>query len=343
MKATHRNQDFGNIRGEADMNRLGLRVQATNPAWKRGAGASGLLMPFAYYRSGLIRLGLSSPGRRPLRKAPALRPVGRGPVSPRPVALRVVDKASPARTRGKAAPGRFLVRVLVAASLLILLLNMTLVAGAVWVWKHPGDLQALLPGVHVNLNKTMDIAVAGTLPLKARFKHDFPIQLDTQIPIRVPVSEVLRIPINETFEVPIEKEISVRLDQPIHVRDTIRVRAQVPLDTVVETKVMGVTMRVPVKGTIPLDFNLPLDQMLSVQGNVKVDLAETLPIHIRHEVTAPIDFVVKGSIPLDQEIRVPIDTELDCAVDIPKAFPIRMDLDISTADLGSGVRWSGGN
>ncbi len=344
MRALSRKQEDWESMGEGTANRLGLRMQSGETAWKRGSSSPGLLLPLAFYRSGLVRLGLSSSTRRPRRAAPALRVVRRRPASPRPAASRCQAGASvsQAEPREKPAPGRFLVKALLAVTLAVLLLNLALAGGAVWLWKHPQSLAALLPGAHVNLKKAMDITVAGPLPLKTHFSYNFPVKLDTNIPIRVPVSDVLRVPINETFEVPIEKELSVSLDQPVHVKDVVRVRANVALDTTVQAKVMGVTMNVPVKGTIPLDFNLPLDQDLGIRGDVKVNLAETLPIHIRHQVNAPIDFVVKGSIPLHQELNVPIDADLDCLVNIPESFPIRMDLDLSTADVGSKVRFSGG-
>ena len=75
--------------------------------------------------------------------------------------------------------------------------------------------------------------------------------MDADIPIQFPVTSVVRIPIRETFLIPLNKTFPVVLAQPLRLQDTVRVRADVPIDTEIQTKVLGVTMTVPVKGSVP--------------------------------------------------------------------------------------------
>ena len=57
----------------------------------------------------------------------------------------------------------------------------------------------------------------------------------------------------------------------------------------------------------------------------------------------PIDLVVKGSLPVDEMITVPIDTTMDGEISIRDPLPCTIELDVSTEDWGKGIRITRGD
>ena len=188
----------------------------------------------------------------------------------------------------------------------------------------------------VHLEKSLPITFTQDFRIDAAINHEFPIKLDTQIPVRFPVTSVVNIPIKETFMIPLDKTFPIVLDKPFHLKDTIKVRTQILIDTEVETKVMGIKMMVPVKGTLPLDVDIPLDQEIQITGELMVMLQEPLPASINQTVEAPLNFIVEGVMPLDTTIQAPVKGVLDCGINIAKSLPVKISLDISVDDLIQG-------
>ncbi|MBI9075342.1 MAG: hypothetical protein JEZ02_08025 [Desulfatibacillum sp.] len=187
------------------------------------------------------------------------------------------------------------------------------------------------------VQKSLPITFAKDFQLDATIDHEFPIKLDTEIPVQFPVTSVVRIPIKETFMIPLDQTFSVMVNKPFRLKDTVRVRAQVPIDIEVETKVLGVTMTVPVKGVLPLDIDVPLDQEIQIPGEIMVMLQKPLPVSIDQTVEAPLNFTVNGIMPLDTTILAPVRGVLDCGISIKESVPVEVELAVSMNDLLTGV------
>lgn len=218
----------------------------------------------------------------------------------------------------------------------VLSLGIHLVIGAIvgWAFLSPDSFRESLPGVSFTLDgKAMRVAVKGRVPVKAHFAHQFPVRLDTVIPIDLPVSSLLSVPVRETLEVGLKQTIQVPLDQPVRVRDAIRVQGRIPVDTAIETEILGVTTHLPVRGVIPLDFELPLDQELRVTGIVDVKLPETLSIDIDQRLKVPLNFKVESTMHLRKDVSVAMGMDLDGEVTLPESFPTDIDLELHLADL----------
>ncbi|MDI6797115.1 MAG: hypothetical protein QMD09_09220 [Desulfatibacillaceae bacterium] len=222
-----------------------------------------------------------------------------------------------------------------------LLLNLLVFIAIATVLLKPQLLEGPLAGLGLALNKPMAVSMDERFDVKARFNHLFPIALDAQIPIEVPVSEKLIIPINEIFAVPLDSSFAVTLSRPLRVKELIHVEGNLPLDTIVEAEVFGIKKQIPIKGVVPVRFAFNLDQEIGVDGGFHVHMDEPLQVKINQQVEAPINFVVKGNVPLKQNIMVPVSGDLDCAIEMVNELPLNMKLDLKAKDLGEGVKITG--
>ncbi len=187
------------------------------------------------------------------------------------------------------------------------------------------------------VRESIPIDITENFRVDAAIHHQFPVRLDTKIPVNFPVSSVVQIPIRETFMIPLEKTFTVVLNTPLRLKDTIRVSTNLPLDIMVETKVLGIPMTIPVKGVIPLNLDLPVDQDINVLGEVLVNLKNPLPVEIDHVVEAPLDFMVEGIMPLDTTIQAPVEGTLDCTIRAQEPLQVDIELAVSVEDVLAGV------
>lgn len=227
-------------------------------------------------------------------------------------------------------------RLIKAFGIISFVVSLTLAGVFIVAFIRYGPQIAQLDNLHFQLKKNLPVSINDSFAVNAAFDHDFPIQLKTDIPVKIPVSAILKIPINETFKIPLNKTFPVVLDKPFHIKDTIRVITRLPLDTTIETRVMGIKMNIPVKGEIPVDMLVPLDQDIQITGEILVSIQEPLSAPINQVVEAPINFEVKGVMPLNTAITAPIDTNIACTISIPDDLPVEMDLNFTAYDLISG-------
>lgn len=145
----------------------------------------------------------------------------------------------------------------------------------------------------------VDGTVSATLPDPVRFSvNRINMNLPKTMHVEVPVDQVFAIPINERFDVPVDTTVEVPFDQHVYVETTFPLNVEVPLDGLVaQTRVLGVTATVPLKGKFPLQMNVPFKGVVHIKTQMKVPFKQTL------------------SVPMKRTFRVPI--KMNFAIDLP--------------------------
>ncbi|MEW5736301.1 MAG: hypothetical protein AB1921_15755 [Thermodesulfobacteriota bacterium] len=195
-----------------------------------------------------------------------------------------------------------------------------------------------LAALSLTIEKPMQVAIAKDFDVSASFNHSFSVPLSTNIPVRLPVKTVLKVPIFENFQVGLNKPFAVSLKGPLHLEENIRVTGDLPIETVVEAKVLGVATKVPIRGVVPVNFVFPLKQDFRMPESIPLTIVEPLPVDIEKVVEAPIDFVVEGNLPLRQDITVPLREAIPCKVRVNEVLPLTMKLNLAASDWGEGLK-----
>lgn len=198
-----------------------------------------------------------------------------------------------------------------------------------------------LAELSVSMEKPMGVTINGDFAASATFDHSFSVPLDAEVPVRLPVKSVLKVPIFESFQVGLDKPFAVSMSEPLHLEENIRVKGDMPVDTVVEAKVLGVTAKVPIRGVIPVNFVFPLKQDIRLPESLSLTIVKPLAVEIQKVVEAPIDFVVEGKLPLRQDIRVPLKEAIPCRVKIDQELPLTARLNLGLSDWGQGLKLDG--
>jgi len=232
-----------------------------------------------------------------------------------------------------------LVRYLLV-SLVMTLIVLALVLGGISTYfflKYKPQLSQLRDA-HLKLKKGILASIDSEFLADITFDHAFQVRFNKDIPLDIPIKAKLKVPIDEIFQIPITDSFSVKLDRLFFIDEEIQVHSELPLDTDVQTRFMGMDIRLPIKGSVPIDITVPLKQDMGIKGELFLHMTEPLPVRVQHVLEIPIDLVVKGVLPVDEVITVPIDTTMDGEITIRDKLPCTIERDVSTEDWGRGIQ-----
>lgn len=165
-----------------------------------------------------------------------------------------------------------------AIAILSLLLNIGLIAGAIYILNQTSE----------QLTAAADVVSASKLS-----NFDIPISINETIPVEFTVEykDEFSVPINTT--VPVSTSVSFRETVKFPIDEVI------PVDTSVAIKIPILNQLIPIE--IPIKTNIP------VKLNIEVPLNYDIPIETEIPVNLTVDIPIEAEIPIDEEISVKLD------------------------------------
>lgn len=174
-------------------------------------------------------------------------------------------------------------------------------------------------------------------PLKGRAEvlEKLDIRIDDTIQTQVPVNQRVTIPIKDKLDLQLHFDGDVPLKLNIPVNETIRLKQEVDLDTVIEARILGDTQKLPVRGTIPINEKVPLDLTVPVNKTVHLNFTAPVSAKIDQELTVPLKTTIDANVPIDSAFNVPVLNQLEGRIKMPDK-PTRVI--INKADLTLPLR-----
>ncbi|KQC06012.1 MAG: hypothetical protein APR62_08745 [Smithella sp. SDB] len=166
--------------------------------------------------------------------------------------------------------------------------------------------------------------VDSSLPVSASIDHTFHIPIKNEFDYAVPVKTVIKLPVNQKFNIAFDKPLNIPIDHVFHVDEKINVKTEFPFETKVTIKILGVNTDVPVKGVIPLNMVIPLKHDFHIKDTLAVKPQEALPFPINSIFDVPLDFVLRGKVPIDGMMTVPIKDKVNADVILRDKLPVTL-------------------
>lgn len=210
-------------------------------------------------------------------------------------------------------------RINISISFLVTILFTTafvaafLAVGLLWLYQNT---TASIQNIHTEAL----IRLPERLPINTRVTTDLSVDIDEKFDVQVPIKNQFPIYLDNFKAIDVAFNADIPLDFNVRVSQVIPVSTQVPINSVVQVKVFGITKDVEVSGMVPIEAEAPVDLVIPIR--------QTLPISYR----GPIDLITQGP------VYVPIDTQIATQVPIKSRVNIPLDVDINTnvALLGKG-------
>jgi hypothetical protein len=170
--------------------------------------------------------------------------------------------------------------------------------------------------------------------------------------ISVPISLVIShtIPVNAAipFDEQILVPVNLQIDQEFPISTTIPFQEEivVPVDDVIsidenfETRVLGQTIKIPIRGDIPVQLTVraPIDKDIAVRTSIPVrfPISETLPVDFERVI--PVDLEIPVNLPIETDVIVPLQRTIPISLAVPLVLDVPLDIAVGDTFLGEYLR-----
>jgi hypothetical protein len=154
---------------------------------------------------------------------------------------------------------------------------------------------------------------------RARVSDDLKLKLDETIRTTVPVNQRVTIPIKDTLNIVAIFDGEIPLRMKVRLKDSIPLKQVVDLDTTVEAYLpeLGSTLKIPLRGKIPIDTTVPVDLVIPVDQRIRLDFTTPVTAHIRQDLDVPLRASIEAEVPIDATFKVPVLNEVEAVVNLP--------------------------
>ncbi len=153
-----------------------------------------------------------------------------------------------------------------------------------------------------------------------QLKIVMPDQLPVQVELLADSTDAqpgVPVRLNERLKLEVAFDTMVPLKLTVNYRGAIPVRADIPINTTVRTRVLGVEMELPIEGSIPLDLSLPVDLAIPIDQSVRLKFTAPVTAQIDQLVHIPLRATLDAKVRFDDP-RIPVTVE-----DTQLALPLR--------------------
>ncbi len=233
--------------------------------------------------------------------------------------------------------------------------------------------------VKMKIEEQCGINVTNESPITAKVDENVVIRMLDKLKTTIRVDQPLSIQLDEVIDVPLKMELPVELKTDVYMDETLALKFDLPLnvnlspqelqlsnlkipfnqslyiedelavdfmlemDTKIKTKILGIPLKIPAQGMIPVKTVIPIRQALKVRDtitlspidynivfnaiipvDVKVPIAQK--VNINGNIVVPVDQMV--SIPLKKNITAPVLQTFDATVDVNNAVGVGFETDL---------------
>ena len=173
--------------------------------------------------------------------------------------------------------------------------------------------------------KTITASIDSSFPVSASVDQVFHIPIKQNFPYSAPIKTVIKVPVNQKFNVTFDKPLNIPIDQVFRVNEKINVKTEFPFETKVTIKILGVNTVVPVKGVVPLNVVIPIKHDFHIKDTMAVKPQEPIAVPVNSIFDVPVDFILKGYVPIDETISVPIKDKFNADVMLKDRIPVTLE------------------
>ncbi|ENW95729.1 hypothetical protein [Acinetobacter sp. NIPH 298] len=206
---------------------------------------------------------------------------------------------------------------LFAVFALIIIANLCGVYIAMWVFKH----------FNINIPlKDQKVAIDLQEPLQVRVKvkDALDVEVKGRVDAQIPINEQLNVALTQTLTPRVYFDSSVPISTMIPVQEVIKVNQNLPIDTKVQVKILGKDVTLPLKGTIPLQLDVPINIQVPLQQNVHLKFDAPVKTVLKENLNIPLKTQLNANIPIQGKLNVPITSELNASVDVKNTLPVKI-------------------
>jgi hypothetical protein len=203
----------------------------------------------------------------------------------------------------------------ISVLLVLLVLALAIGAGAAAAW-------LVISRVDITLalrDQPLTAIIPQQLEARARVSDNLSLQLAETIRTTVPVDQRVDIPIDDTLNIVAIFKGEIPLKMNVRLRDRIPLQQVIDLNTTVEAYLpeLGSTLKIPLRGRIPIDTMVPVDLVIPVDQSVYLDFTTPVTARITQNLNVPLRASIQAEVPIDATFKVPVLNEVEAVINMP--------------------------
>lgn len=232
-------------------------------------------------------------------------------------------------------------QIVIRKSLLIAILALLLVTFVLtlvlagWVWRHLGAELALR-------DQIAQVAITQALPIDVQLQQGLELLVDGTVDTTVPVKQVLTVPLQETLDVSVDFDGAVDVNLDVPFQTMVKVDEMMPLEAVLDVKIMGVWTKLPIRGVLPIRLNVPVNTVVPVRQSLPLSFTKPVQVALDQQISVPLDTRIRTSVPLHSVLQVPQPPPIKALATVlepAETTLTRLDLALPMNDVG--FSWKG--
>lgn len=231
--------------------------------------------------------------------------------------------------------GSKMARVVRISGLVLILLGFAVIANEYFRIRSQMHKAADILDKMATAQFSVDADITDTIPINTRFRVCSSIPVIVQMEVKTDFPLQMTVGVNQRLRVPVEMNISkvIPVDTVFRFPDGFRGRMNdtFPINDRMLARILGIfNVPVKIKGMLPIDknlnitsdgvrgqasipINLPINDSISIQLNMKIPVSDTIPLHLPINAKANISFIttlpVEGRIPIHIRKQIPVSLE----------------------------------
>ncbi len=228
-------------------------------------------------------------------------------------------------------------RMAIAIVTLLALIVLVPAGISAWIFFKYKPILMNLNSSHYKFKRTIDISINTEFSINAALDTIVSLPFEKDIKYKIPFDTTLNIPLDTTLDVPLSKPVKVVVDHDFRIDQDFYIKSKLPIDTTVETQVMGVNTELPVKGEIPIDISFPLNDYIKVDEELLCNTSDPISCTIKQSIDVPVKHMIEGVLPIRDTISIPLKFDLPAKIFIQDKIPCLVEFDVYF-DLENGIR-----
>jgi hypothetical protein len=203
-------------------------------------------------------------------------------------------------------------RHLIVSAVLLVMLMASLAAGvAWWAWHN------LAARVVLREQQAL-VRLPEELKVEASLSRNVLVHVDQVLPVRGPIHQDLSIPLKEPIPVQVSIDTVVPLNLTVPVKHVFKLDQVIDVDSTVRTRVLGISLSLPIKGQVPVRAEVPVDIVVPIKHELPVSLTTQARVRITEPLRTRVDTVVEAQVPIRESLALPISEPVQARLTFPQ-------------------------
>lgn len=160
-------------------------------------------------------------------------------------------------------------------------------------------------------NQQAQVRISEPVQARADILDPLEVMVKGAIHTQIPINQQIQVPIRDTMHTMVTFDNEVPIKLQVKVDNQIPLNQVVHVDTKVEVKILGKTVRLPLRGDIPIKTTIPVHFTIPIDQNVRLKFVAPVAANIEQRLNIPLKATIDANVPVHGVLQVPVKSQVN--------------------------------